>query len=198
MRRKSIWVCSLLLAGSFSPTVWAQDKAKTDEKARTEVQTTPVKLQVVVAEYENDKKIKSLPYVLYVNAPHQAEIRAGGSSRLRIGSRVPIYVGKNEMQYLDVGTNIDVRSAFPEDGVLILALNLERSWAEGDVSVPVTRPEAAPGDSASSHFPDPIIRNFRSELDLKLREGQTAESLVATDPLSGRVVRVEVGFSILK
>ncbi|MGB2670503.1 MAG: hypothetical protein WBH24_15055 [Candidatus Acidiferrum sp.] len=197
MRITSVQVASVLLFGMLSPIVLAQDKPKSDDKAKTEVQSTSIKLQIVFAEFDGEKKVKSLPYVMYMNAPDAPELKAGWD-KLRIGSRIPVYTGNNQMQYLDVGTNIDARSAYADDGHLLLQLDLERSWVEGDVSVPITKTGAASSDTASGHFPEPIIRAFRSELSLKLREGQPVESTMATDPISGKVVKVEISFSVVK
>jgi hypothetical protein len=197
MRTSSVQVASLLLLGMLSPIVLAQDKPKTDDKARVEAPSTPIKVQIAFTEFEGDKKTKSLPYVMYVNAPDSTELRAGWT-KFRIGSRLPIYVGKGEMQYLDIGTNVDARAAYTGDGHILLQLILERSWVEGEVSVPITKPDASPSDSTGGHFQEPIIRGFKSELDMKLREGQPVESTVATDPISGKVVKVEVSFTVAK
>jgi hypothetical protein len=197
MRIRSAQVVSLLLLGMLSPIVLAQDKPKSDDKAKAEVQSTSIKLQIVFAEFDGDKKVKSLPYVMYVNAPNAADLKPGWD-KLRIGSRIPVYTGNNQMQYQDVGTNIDARSAYANDGHLLLQLDLERSWVEGDVSVPITKTDAASSDTASGHFREPIIRSFRSELYLKVREGQPVESTVATDPISGKMVKVEISFTIVK
>lgn len=197
MRIRSVQVAALLLLGMLSPIVFAQDKPKSDDKAKAEVQSTSVKLQIVFAEFDADKKVKSLPYVMYINAPHGADLKPGWD-KLRIGSRIPVYTGNSQMQYLDVGTNIDARSAYADDGHLLLQLDLERSWVEGDVSVPIAKADAASSDTASGHFREPIIRAFRSELSLKLREGQPVESTVATDPISGKVVKVEISFTVVK
>ena len=197
MRTGSIQTASLLLLGILSPIVLAQDKPKTDDKTRVEVQTTPIKVQIVFTEFEADKKIKSLPYVMYMNAPDSSELRAGWV-KFRIGSRLPIYVGKNEMQYMDVGTNVDARSAYTGDGHVLLQMTLERSWVEGEVSVPMMRSDSSPSDPSGGHFQEPIVRGFKSELDLKLREGQPVESNMATDPISGRVLKVEISFAVVK
>jgi hypothetical protein len=197
MRVRSVQMASLLLLVMLSPTVLAQVIPKPDEKAKAEVQSTSIKLQIVFAEFDADKKVKSLPYVMYVNAPNAAELKQGWD-KLRIGSRIPVYTGNNQMQYQDVGTNIDARSAYAADGHLLLQLDLERSWVEGDVSVPITKSDAASSDTASGHFREPIIRSFRSEFYLKLREGQPVESTVATDPISGKVVKVEISFTVVK
>ena len=197
MRTASVQIASLLLLGILSPIALAQDKPKTDDKTKIEVQTTPIKVQIVFTEFEGDKKIKSLPYVMYMNAPDSSELRAGWV-RFRIGSRLPVYVGKNEMQYMDVGTNVDARSAYTGDGHVLLQMTLERSWVEGEVSVPMTKSDSSPSDPSGGHFQEPIVRGFKSELDLKLREGQPVESNMATDPISGRVLKVEISFAVVK
>ena len=197
MRTSSVQVASLLLLGMLSPIVLAQDKPKADEKARVEAPSTPIKVQIVFTEFEGDKKTKSLPYVMYMNAPDSTELRAGWT-KFRIGSRLPVYVGKNEMQYVDVGTNVDARAAYTGDNHVLLQITLERSWVEGEVSVPVTKSDASPSDPTGGHFQEPIIRGFKSELDMKLRDGQPVESTVATDPISGKVVKVEISFTVVK
>jgi hypothetical protein len=197
MKVSSVQVASLVLFGMLSPMVLAQDKPKPDDKTKVEVQTTPIKVQIVFTEFEGDKKVKSLPYVMYMNSPDSSEIRPGWV-KFRIGSRLPVYVGKNEMQYMDVGTNVDARSAYTGDGHVLLQLILERSWVDGEVSVPVTKSDSSPSDAASGHFQEPIVRGFKSELDLKLREGQPVESNMATDPISGKVMKVEISFTVVK
>ena len=190
----------VLLSGVLSPFCLAQDKPKAEDSQKAEVRTTPVKVQIVITEFENDKKLKSLPYALYINAPDAPEWKSSSFVKLRVGSRVPVYTGGNtgSMTYLDVGTNIDARAAYSGDGRLLLQTNLERSWVEGDVSVPVAKSDGSAAETSSGHFRQPIIRNFRSELDLKLREGQSIESTMATDPHSGKVLKVDISFTIVK
>ena len=200
---KKAAILPVLLLGMLSPFSSAQDKPKADDSQKTEVRTTPVKVQIVFTEFEGDKKLKSLPYALYINAPDAPEWKSGSGSswvKLRVGSRVPAYTGgpTGNMTYLDVGTNIDARSAYTGEGRLSLYLNLERSWVEGDVSVPVAKSDGSASETSSGHFRQPIIRNFRSELDLKLREGQSVESTIATDPIGGKVLKVDVSFTIVK
>lgn len=192
MKLGPIHVASLLLLGMLSPLCRAQDKPKADEKPRPEIQTMPVKVTVVFAEYEGDKKTKSLPYTLYVNAPDSPELKTPWV-KMRVGSRLPVYTGdKGQFTYLDVGTNIDALAAHTPEGNFLLRLTLERSSAEGYALIPEqTDPHAA-------SFKEPIIHSFRSELDLKLREGQVMESTMATDPVSAKVMKVEVSLSVVK
>ncbi len=198
--KRSMVSLMLLLFGVLSPYCLAQDKQKAEDSQKTEARTTPVKLQIVFTEFEGDKKVKSLPYTLYINAPDAPEWKSSSFVKLRVGSRVPVYTGgtTGNMTYLDVGTNLDARAAYPSDGHLLLQMKIERSWVEGGVSVPVAKSDGSASEASSGHFQEPIIRQFVSEFDLKLREGQSVESTMATDPTSGKVLKVDVSFTIVK
>lgn len=63
------------------------------------VQTTYV-LEYTVSELEGTRKVRSRNYTVQVND------RSEG--RLRVGSRVPLVTGE-QVQYMDVGVNIDAR-----------------------------------------------------------------------------------------
>jgi len=170
----------------------AQDKSST--AAKTPPAT--LKLQVTIVEREGDKKVANLPYTFFVMADNPGP----GSpwSKLRTGSRVPVYVGKDAgMQYIDVGTNIDARGLSAEDGRYDISMNLERSWVAGEVDVPVEK--SAPGTAeAPSHFKQPIIRQFKTELTFPLRDGQTTEITQSADPSSGRVLVITVTMNVVK
>jgi hypothetical protein len=198
--KKAVISLAVLLFGMLSPFCLAQDKPKAEDSQKAEVRTTPVKVQIVFTEFEGEKKLKSLPYVLYINAPNAPEWKSSSFVKLRVGSRVPVYTGGNtgSMTYLDVGTNIDGRAAYSGDGRLLLQTKIERSWVEGGVSVPVARSDGSASETSSGHFQEPIVRQFVSEFDVKLREGQSVESTMATDPLSGKVLKVDVSFTIVK
>lgn len=199
MKLSRIHVASLLLLGMLSPVCRSQDKPKQEDKPKGEVSTTPVKVTIVFTEYDGDKKTKSLPYTVYINAPDAPELKSQWV-KLRVGNRVPVYTGGSQgnMTYLDVGTSIDARAAHTPEGHFLLYLSLERSWPEGHTLIPVQKAAEQQSDSNGGSFQEPIIRNFRSELDLKLREGQTLETIMATDPISGKVMKVEVSLSAVK
>src|SRR2546430_7445911 len=86
---KTVVSLAVLLFGALSPFCSAQDKPKAEDSQKAELRTTPVKVQVVFTEFEGDKKVKSLPYILYVNAPDVPESKPGWV-KLRVGSRVNI------------------------------------------------------------------------------------------------------------
>jgi hypothetical protein len=171
----------------------AQDKPNTVAKTPG----SALKLQVTIVEREGEKKVTNLPYTFFVRAGD------GGATspwtKLRTGSRVPIYVGKEGgMQYMDVGTNIDARATAAEDGRFDLTLNLERSWVEGDVMVPVDKSVGSTSDPNAGHFKEPIIRQFKTELTLPMRDGQTTESTEAADPTSAKVLIITVTMNVVK
>jgi hypothetical protein len=194
MRRaaRAAWLVAVLAMAA----TWmsAQEKPRSED-ASAEVrptETTPLKVSVTFTEFEGERKVKSLPYTMVVVADGRPP-----KSLLKMGSRVPVYTGKeNGMQYLDVGSNLECQAYRTKDNRFDVKLDLDRSWVEGDVAVPMDRGTSS--QSPSGQFPEPIVRQFRSALSLTLRDGQSVESTFATDPLSGKVFKVEVSLSVLK
>jgi hypothetical protein len=178
-----------------SPQLWAQDKPNGESKPPVVVHPTALKIQIVFTEFEGDKKIKSMPYTSIFSSDAG---RGPDAAKLRIGSRVPLYTGKDGgLQYIDVGTNLDCRADRFDDGRFGLRLSLERSWVEGDVRVPVDRSIAQPGGT-SGEFKEPVIGQYKTDVYVMIRDGQTIESTVATDPLSGKVLKIELTLTVLK
>src|SRR5271168_2683180 len=108
MKRRGIALSVLLACTLLAKPVLVCAQAAAEEKSKPDAQAekiTPVKVQVIWEEFDGDKKVKSLPYVLSVNAgPH----RDYQISKLRVGTKVPSHTGKDgALQYIDVGTNID-------------------------------------------------------------------------------------------
>jgi hypothetical protein len=180
-----------LFAGAFS--LRAQDKAKSETKSPA----ATLKLQVTITESEGEKKVVNLPYTFYLRVGEPGPVTP--YTKVRMGSRVPVYVGKDGgMQYIDVGTNIDARGFLAEDGRFDVNLSLERSWVEGDVAVPMERPTGQTTDTHAGQFREPVIRQFRTELALTMKDGQTIQSTMATDPLSGKVLAINVTMNVVK
>ena len=112
-----------------------------------------------------------------------------------MGDRVPVATGKDggglQFQYIDVGTNIDCRASALSDGRFRLSMNLERSWVQGGTTFTNSKDTTAVENQ-------PIIRQFRSDSSVILRDGQTIETNFSTDPLSGRVIKLEITMNVLK
>ena len=163
----------------------AQEKQKGDDYGK---EFSPLKAQIVVTEYEGDKKVKSLPYTMVFTAGSHRDAEV---AKLRVGSRIPVYTGKEGgFQYIDIGTNLDCRAERLEDGRYALRLSLERSWVQDNVHL--VGDEAPPGSAGSAAFNQPVIGGYRTDAYLIAREGQTVETTAAADPLSGRILKVEL------
>ena len=166
----------------------SQDKPKSEEKAKPSV---PIKVQIVFTEFDGDKKISSMPYSFVVIADE----KVGGyySTTLRTGVRVPIELDSKEQKitYLDIGSNIDCGIRTEEDGRFHLYLTFDRSALYPNKSAEGERLVANPGGQ-------PLVRQFRASENLILKDGQTSESLLSTDPHSGHTLRVSVTINVQK
>jgi hypothetical protein len=170
----------------------AQDTPRPDSKKPP----VTLKVQATITETEGEKKLGNLPYTFFVRVAEPGTVPAW--TKMRIGSRVPVYTGKdNGMQYIDVGMNIDTRGTIEEDGRFDLYFQLERSWVEGDVSVLMDKTATA-SDATAARFKEPIIRQFKTELNLSLHDGQTIQTTQAADPLSGRILSVTITINVVK
>jgi len=178
-------------------TLRAQDKEKSPESNKTGdsslPQVTALRIQVVFLEYDGDKKISSLPYTLLVNADDR-----GPQAAVRMGLRVPIETSSTgpskQFQYMDVGTNLDGRADKAGDGRFNLRLNVEKS----SLYTPGTTEKPATVGGNEILAGQPIVQSFRSQVNLLVRDGQTIQSTVASDPVTGHVLKVEVTLSVIK
>ena len=157
----------------------------------------PVEVEVVISRYRGEKKISSLPYFLAVNAGERSQ-----PTKLRMGANVPVPSttfsplatadGKPasplvSYNYRDVGTNIDCSARPLGDGRFAVYVNVgERS---------VVEPPATCNSNAGCA---PVIRNFESENNLVLRDGQTRQFTAAADRITGEVVKVDVTLKVVK
>jgi hypothetical protein len=193
--KKTVLV-SLAILVLVVPRLLAQDKEKSAGEAKSvqaEKTVTPLRVQVVFAEFEGDKKIGNLPYTFLVNADDR-----GSQAAVRMGLRVPIETSSNtgvkQFQYQDVGTNIDGRAAKADDGRFFLSLSVERS----SVYLPGTEGKSAAVGGSEISSAQPIVQQFRTQVNLLIRDGQTIQSTVATDPVTGHVTKVDVTLNVIK
>ncbi len=202
MKRWSRWGMLLLMVALKPGIGVAQERAEAKPIAAP-AEVVQLKVQVVFAEYEGEKKIKSLPYILnVVTASEQNDGRY--TTKVRIGDRVPVATGDDkgtvQFQYIDVGTSIDCRATVLPGGRYRLSMNLDRSWVQSNTDLRDVSAAAAPdsGNPAERQFHQPTIRQFRTDTNVVLRDGQTIETNFATDPVSGKVVRLEVTATTVK
>ncbi len=174
------------------------DSSRTDRSpdakgAETAKNIVPLKVTVVFTEYDGEKKLSSLPYALFVKADENARF----VGRVRMGVKVPIWTGGKDaaVQYQDIGSNLDCSVQAAENGKYIVDLSLERSSVYPSSGGKSDYPEASKFDDQSRA---PLLRAFRANLALMLRDGQTEQNSIATDPLNGHVIKIEVTLNVVK
>lgn len=138
-------------------------------------------LDFTVSELEDGKKINTRQYSMSLNSGDQNEIK--------IGTRVPVEVKQNEIQYLDVGTSIWCRVRDRSDV----------AWLSNDVMLQV-RSEwsnfAIPGQQSQSMRPD--IRQVKIDSSAIATVGKQMVVGSADDPNSKRQFQLEVMVTRLK
>ena len=192
-----------ILAGMFVMVVSLAATMRGQEKARTVEEPGPItqlKLQIVLTEMDGTKKISSLPYVLHVLASEGDFVSRQMSTQLRTGFRVPMATGSSKdntstYQLIDVGTNIDSSARSLGDGRYKLHLTVDRSTV-----VPIGGEDTTAQGIANQEVRNavPLIRQFRNSFELLVRDGQTVQATVASDPASGHVLMMDVTINVEK
>jgi hypothetical protein len=186
---------SRILARCVAVTLIVAGALGAGEKPKSESQAViPVKVTLVFNEYDDEKKLSSLPYTMPVNA--QAGPNFAHAARIRMGLRVPVLTneGKDaQIQYQDIGTNIDCSVRPTGDGRFMASVIAQRmsvySAVQGKQPV-----EWHPGDPVMAD--KPIFSQVRMDQELLLHDGQTLHAVAATDPISGHVIKVDVTLNV--
>ena len=202
--KPSRFLIVLLAALTISVPAYSQTPFGKGNKPQTEMANNngheaeapaavPLKILVVISEYDGTKKVASLPYTLYtVTERHNEPNRKS----MRYHVRVPIATGSGEVntqfQYQDLGTNIDYDAYVLSDDRYQVVLWVDHSWSAmpGSENKILGHPTFAPGQ--------PMIPDFRDNFVVVLKNGQTVEGASAVDPVTGHVLKVDVTLTVLK
>jgi hypothetical protein len=162
--------------------------ASAQEKAEPRT-VTPLKVQMVIGRQLGEKKVSSLSYGFPCNANDR-------KVQMKLGVEVPVPVRKGEgmeFQYRNVGANIECDATTLADGRFNLRLAVEQSslYTAGTAAVPL------PGGRTLEEAP-PVFRTSMSVFTVVLRDGQTAQSVSGTEPMTGEVVTFEVTLAVGK
>jgi Bacterial type II and III secretion system protein len=167
-------------------------------------QNVPLEMQVVVARYQGEKRISSLPYVLSLKSSmvSTAFRQPGQGAQLRLGSRVPVRTqvvipaadGKpattsNSVNYENVGMNIDAGATVLDDGRFEVTITINESSV-------ITDPQDLKATPGVGDYP--VFRSYQSTNTFFIKDGQTVQFTAATDRVSGEVVRVDVKLTVVK
>jgi type II/III secretion system protein len=148
----------------------------------------PLKVTLVFARYQGEKKLSSVPYTLFLTA------NLNERTSLRVGNQVPVttavFTGggppQSSYNYKDVGTNIDCTAQTASDGYYRVTLTVQDSsvaYAEGD---------------AAARSAPPTFRSFSSTVNILVRDGQTVQYTSAADAISGQVVKLDATVNVQK
>jgi hypothetical protein len=152
----------------------------------------PAKVDVVISRFKGEQKTASLPYTLMVNV--NGEQWGQARTSIRMGVDVPVGtttitrdgVTTTQPSYRNVGTNIDCQANSRDDGRYSVYVNIvDSSFVGGDVRTARTTDPAA-------------FMTFTTHNNLIVRDGQTVQFTMATDKVSGDVVKVEVTLTLIK
>jgi hypothetical protein len=142
MRKRIVITAAMVLfLTSVAGIPWAAAQETPKEK-EGEAQLKPsdsYKVDFTVNELDNGKKINSRSYSMLVRA--DALPKFTDTKRLRVGSRVPYSTSTgtdtatNNIQYQDVGMNIDCRLLPMGNGNVVIQTNWEYSSVEGGPGV---------------------------------------------------------------
>lgn len=155
---------------------------------------SPVRVQVVIARYQGEKRISSLPYTLFANAlPNSRSV-----AQVRMGAEIPIAVAQsaqgdasgktNPVSYDRIGTEIDCFVRLAGDGRFLVELTVsDRTIYTDNEALKLT----AVGMN-------PTLRSYRAYNAVVLRDGQSTQFPSATDRMTGEVVRIEVTLNVVK
>jgi hypothetical protein len=193
------WMTAALLFALWPSMAAAQEKPAPDPQPTPEPAAAqpreagvPLKVSVVISRFRGEKRIGSLTYVLGL-------VTNGPRTTLRMGSDVPIVqnvispagaVRQQSYSYRSIGTNIDCQASTASNGLYRLQVTV----ADSSVHLDPADKAAVPARASDV----PMFRTFNSSFSILLRDGQTTEYTSATDPVTGEVMKIEVGLSVLK
>jgi len=188
------WILTAAFVAAALTGIDAQEKPATAPASAPSLASSQVglRVQIVLARYQGEKKISSLPFVLGV-------VSNGTKTSLRVGTQLPIatmLIGAGNQpstsySYRDLGTNIDCQAQGSPGGMYNLAITIS------DSSVQLESPESSATKKATVSDV-PAFRGFNASFSMLLRDGQTLQYASATDSVSGDVVKIDVTLNVLK
>jgi hypothetical protein len=200
-----VGMTSALLAAQGIVPIQGPGQAATSVSSTAAEQVIPLRVDVVFTRSLAAKKISSIPYTLVVSAlPMAPELLnrpqvwpQGQNTSLRLGADV--YTGRSVSntndgktsstpEYRYIGTDIDCRADHRGAGVYRLYLNLSDNT--------LATSAAGPGELGNSV--GAAVRRFVASNVITVRDGQSSQFAVGTDPLSGETVRVDVTATAIK
>lgn len=128
------------------------------------------KLDFVLTEMQNGKRINSRAYSMLT--------REGENAKIRLGDRVPVPASGGQYQYVEIGTNLDARPAKEVEGGLPL-----RVLASVESMLP---------EQQGEKLPVPMVRHLSYEVDAVVPLGRQTLISSADELVGERHLQIEV------
>jgi hypothetical protein len=192
----TIRLASAVLLLSATVPLSAQENQPAPPQPASRQALVPLKVSLVLSRYQGEKKISSVPYVLWVtaNGPERTSLRMG--NQIPVTTTVFSKEGERpatSYNYRDVGTNIDCTSSTAADGYYKLNLTV----ADSSVYFP-DRSDPTLAKELTSASGTPAFRSFTSSFYILLRDGQTVQYTSATDQVTGQVIKLDATINVQK
>ena len=197
MRKKMIRMTSAVVVLLAGVGLAAQEPAAQNQRLSGGL--VPLKVSLVLSRYQGEKKLSSVPYVLWVTANDRER------TSLRMGNQIPVTTtvfgagakdGEKPMSsytYKDVGTNIDCSSYTAADGYFKLNLTV----TDSSVYFP-DRTDPTLSTAATSVVGTAAFRSFNSSFFILIRDGQTVQYTSATDQVTGQMIKIDATVNVQK
>lgn len=182
----------ILLLACFMPVTFKSANAQdSGNKTAPETPGHAYRVDFLVSELEDGKKINTRQYAMNLNS--------GEGDELKIGTRVPVEVKQGEIQYLDVGTNVWCRLRDARNRESSEHGFQELSWLGSDVMLNVK------AEISNFAIPDqqsdrmrPAIRQMKIESSTIAVVGKQMVVGIVDDPNSKRQFQLDVTVNKLK
>lgn len=189
----SLAVAGMVTAALIGGPLVAQESKAPSAQAEKAPAPTTLRVTVVIARFQGEKKTSSLPFMLIVNAP-------GRPTSLQVGANVPVPAtvlkqgdadtpssSQTSFQMKSIGTSISCSASPREDGRFALDLTINDNQIFSDSL-----------GTASLVKGVPTFQTFTSQNSLHLRDGQTLQFGTAVDKATGEVIKVDVTLNVIK
>ena len=133
------------------------------------------RLEYTITELEGTKKISSRTYTMLVG-----DYKSGS---IRVGNKIPLQNKDGQVQYFDVGVNIDGRPTAIDSASVHLNTIIENT------SVVVAEASTAKA---------PVVRNLRNSIELGLPLDKPVVLTTQDDPSSNTTIQVQVLAKVVK
>ncbi len=173
--RRSVLILAALAFMATQP-LFSQIESKPVAGSKTDSQQSKhhYRLNFVLKETAEGNVINQRSFSLGIGA---SAVRSSDRASLRAGTRIPLNLGEKEVQWVDIGTDIDVYNAVENPEGLQMEVNAE-------ISSPAT--EAAAGNGATA------FRQVKARCVVLAHLAKSTQVFTADDPASKHRFELDV------